>query len=67
MHFEDETSRFNYINKRVFYFFFIQLGVMITLATWNAREYGSHRVNRVFGGIYTDFNKDWFDDVGILI
>ena len=57
----------DFVKQGVFYLLFMQLGIMITLATWNAREVNSLVVNRLFGGLYTDFNREWFADVGYII
>ena len=67
LHFDSETLRTNWIKQRIFFLLTLQLGLMICLSTLNLREFDSSLINTLFGGIYTDFNSDWFNDVGNLI
>ena len=39
----------------------------MTLASINMREIPIPVINKFFGGIYTDFNTYWFQDVGTLV
>jgi hypothetical protein len=57
----DVSEKQEFINNRIWFLLFLQLGVMLLFASWNSRELADIKW---FGGIYTDFNRYWFKDVG---
>lgn len=47
---------------------FIIYGILPIFATWDFRTQGQRMyIERIFSGIYQDFNAEWFEDVGHII
>ena len=42
-------------------------GFVYIFAPWDSRETEIHFIEDFFGGIYTDINAFWFNDVGVMI
>lgn len=42
-------------------------GFVYTMAPWDSRESDIPIVENFFGGIYTDLNAFWFNDVGVMV
>ena len=51
----------------IFYINLFNYGFVYVLAPWDSRESKFSLIKIFFGGIYTDINAFWFNDVGILI
>jgi hypothetical protein len=51
----------------IFYMSIFSYGFIYLSAPWDSRESKSSVVELFFGGIYTDLNAYWFNDVGVLI
>jgi hypothetical protein len=64
----DEDKKQKILTRFSFVMLYIQMGLMYSITTWNAREMdkqkdGSFMADN-FVGIYTDFNATWFADCG---
>jgi hypothetical protein len=61
MQFSNETTKQRWVMQYVFWFLYFALGVLPFWAAFDVP--GSKFTNWWFGGIYTDFVSDWFEDV----
>jgi len=66
--FRNDSEKASFITTTVFVSAFFQTGWLCLVAPWStSREFDEGGVNKLFTGIYTDFNPDWFADVGYTI
>lgn len=56
-----------FVMLAIFYMNLLNYGLVYMLAPWDSRESKLPGVEKIFGGMYTDFNAYWFNDVGDLI
>jgi hypothetical protein len=63
--FRSQASKGNWIKNTIFFSNFFNLGLVVTMASCNSRNF--HAVSNLFDGIYSDFNANWFSDVGYII
>lgn len=65
--FNDNSVKASFITFSVFYTSFFQTGLLCLIASMDSREYKLGPFNALFSGIYTDFNAQWFSDIGSVI
>jgi hypothetical protein len=65
--FNDNSEKASFITFSVFYTSFFQTGLLCLIASMDSREYNLWKFNGLFSGIYTDFNAQWFSDIGGVI
>ena len=65
--FRNLTVETNFIMLTVFYFSLLNYAGVYLLAPYDSFESPINIVNQMFGGMYTDLNAYWFNDVGVLI
>lgn len=61
--FRNETLKQKWVMGYVFLVLFFALGILPFWAAFDVSYLGSNFLNWLFGGIYTDFVSDWFEDV----
>ena len=68
MSFKNKSQKYNFIMKSVFVALFFQTGLLVLFAFLDARSLNnSVLASKLFGGLYTDFNQDWFNDAGVFL
>lgn len=65
--FFSKTKETVFIMVSVFWIYFLNYGFVYLFASWDSRHTPIPFWNRVFSGLYPDFNALWFNDVGVLI
>ena len=54
------TEEIEFIKNSVFYLYFLNSGLLYVLAPWDSREVDIPIINKLFQGVYTDYNANWF-------
>jgi hypothetical protein len=68
MSFKNKSQKYNFILKAVFIALFFQTGLIVVFAFIDARWTSKmFLMSKLFGGLYTDFNADWFNDAGVFL
>ena len=69
MHFKNKSQKYKFIMNSVFVATFFQTGLVCMVAFWDLRWdwINSSFFKKFFGGIYPDFNADWFNDAGVWL
>ena len=62
--FKTDSARVRFLMVSVLMIFFYNFGVMFLIAPLN---FGTDHLTLFLGGVYTDFNAHWFDEIGNLI
>jgi hypothetical protein len=65
--FKTESEKADFIKNTIFLSSFFNSAISLLLASWSGREIGIPGLNRFFEGVYSDFNSDWFPDVGFVV
>jgi hypothetical protein len=63
--FRNKASKSNWIKNTIFLANFFNLGLVVTMASSNSRNFKA--ISNLFDGIYSEFNANWFSDVGYII
>ena len=58
------TLETEFIKYGVFIVYFCNTSLLYIFAPWDSRETDSPALNRIFQGVYTDYNSNWFNDIG---
>ena len=66
MGFQTESQKYDFVKNMTFYASFFQTGILFSLAAWDLSGLGRF-FERLFGGIFTDFNNIYFSDVAPVI
>ena len=61
------TLETEFIKYGVFIVYFINTSILYVVAPWDSRENDNPVLNKVFQGVYTDYNSNWFLDIGNTI
>ena len=65
--FKNLTEETNWIMLSIFIMYIFNYGFVYVFAAWDSREANLDAVQGFFGGVYTDINAYWFNDVGLMI
>jgi len=65
--FTSVTLEIEFIKNSVFYLYFLNSGLLYILAPWDSRELDLPIIRSLFQGVYTDYNANWFQDIGLTI
>ena len=58
------TLETEFIKYGVFIVYFCNTSLLYIFAPWDGRETDSPALKRLFQGVYTDYNSNWFNDIG---
>ena len=61
------TKETKFVMVSVFWITFINYGIIYLAASWDMRDSVIPLWNKLFSGLYPDFNALWFNDVGVLV
>lgn len=64
--FHTQSGRMGFIKNGVFLVQFINIGILIPLAGFNASQQKSQLVKSFFSGDYRELNNEWISDIGVL-
>ena len=67
LRFTNVTEETKWILVAIFYMSVFNYGFVYVMAPWDSRESGSELLQSFFGGMYTDINAFWFNDVGVMV
>ena len=67
LRFTNLTKETNWIMLSIFTMNLFNYGFVYLFAPWDSREATFDFIHALFGGIYTDINAFWFNDVGLMI
>jgi hypothetical protein len=65
--FKTESEKADFIKNTIFLSSFFNSAISMLLASWSGREISIPLLGSFFEGVYSDFNSDWFPDVGYVI
>ena len=65
--FRNLTVETNFIMLTVFYFYLLNYAAVYLMAPIDSMDTDSYFLRQFFGGMYTDLNAFWFNDIGVLI
>ena len=66
LRFKNMTEETNWIMLSIFTMNLFNYGFVYLLAPWDSRD-ANMIIQGFFGGVYTDLNAFWFNDVGVMI
>ena len=61
------TKETKFVMLSVFWITFINYGVIYLASSWDNRYSNSRFWDKLFSGLYPDFNALWFNDIGVLV
>lgn len=61
------TEETKFAMTAVFWITFINYGIIYLLCSWDNRHSIHEAFDKLFSGLYPDFNALWFNDIGVLI
>ena len=61
------TEETKFVLTAVFWITFLNYGIIYLVASWDYRHAPTPGLNKLFSGLYPDFNALWFNDIGVLI
>jgi len=67
LRFTNLTEETNWIMLAIFYMNVFNYGFVYLWAPWDSRNVNIPVVQSFFGGVYTDYNAFWFNDVGAMV
>ena len=67
LRFTNLTKETNMIMLSIFFMSLFNYGFVYIFAAWDSREAKLNFIQGFFGGLYTDLNAYWFNDVGLMI